>query len=219
MVATKTMARNPKPGRQQSLKERRCIVSGQSGPVDRLIRFAVSPDGQLVPDVCEKLPGRGLWLSADRNVVNTAARKGLFSRAARCAVSVPDDLAAVVTALLVGRCQEIIGLSRRAGQAASGSAQVERALAKSGGGVLMVARDSGRDGRHRIGAVAKGRPIDDTLTAQELGEPFQRARVTHSFVATGPLSRILSRDLVRLAGMRDEASAQINDNLVVSENP
>ncbi len=198
--------------------ERRCIVSGQTLPTAGLIRFAVSPDGLLVPDIREKLPGRGLWLSADRNVVSTAAHKGMFNRAARRTVMVPEDLAAIVTDLLARRCIEIIGLSRRAGIAVAGLAQVEKALAKAGRGVLLVASDSGRDGRRRIASLAKGMAVDETLMAEELGEPFQRGHVTHCFVGAGSLARSLDRELGRLAGMRIDAGSDMNDNHVVSKN-
>ena len=49
----------------------------------RLIRFVAGPDGVVAPDLARKLPGRGLWVAADRASVETAAKKNLFSRAAK----------------------------------------------------------------------------------------------------------------------------------------
>ncbi len=218
MTVLRTMVKDANGDVSMPSPERRCIVSGQSLPTTGLIRFVVSPDDMLVPDIREKLPGRGLWLSADRNVVNTAAHKGLFNRAARRTVEIPDDLVAVVTGQIARRCIEILGLSRRAGIAVAGLAKVEKALAKAGRGVLLVARDSGRDGRRRIASLAKGLAIDETLTAEELGEPFQRGHVTHGFVAAGSLAQALERELHRLAGMRENENSKMNDKQVVSKN-
>ena len=74
--------------------ERRCIVTGQVLPKDRLIRFVAGPDGVVVPDLAAVLPGRGLWLLADRASVEKAVLKGHFAKAARAQVKAPPDLAA-----------------------------------------------------------------------------------------------------------------------------
>ena len=70
--------------------ERRCIVTGEVQPKAGLIRFVAGPDGQVVPDLAEKLPGRGIWVTADRAAIAKAAAKGLFSRGARARVGAPD---------------------------------------------------------------------------------------------------------------------------------
>ena len=49
--------------------ERRCIATGEVQPKHGLIRFVVGPEGQVVPDLSEKLPGRGIWVAADRRAV------------------------------------------------------------------------------------------------------------------------------------------------------
>ena len=74
-------------------RERRDIVSGEVMDEDRLIRFVVGPDQTVVPDLARKLPGRGLWVAADRVSVETAAKKGLFSRAAKTKLTPPVGLA------------------------------------------------------------------------------------------------------------------------------
>ena len=71
--------------------ERKCIVSGEVTPKQGLIRFVVGPDDRVYPDVLGKLPGRGIYVTADRAMLEEAS-KGQFSRSAKKAVSVPDDL-------------------------------------------------------------------------------------------------------------------------------
>ncbi len=120
------MSRNPrKRGAGKARKKgdtslRKCIVSGEARPRDRMIRFVACPVGELVPDLDEKLPGRGIWLSAERDMVNTACAKGLFAKAARRVVKVPADLEEVLEGLLVRRCLVLIGLAQRAGDIVQG---------------------------------------------------------------------------------------------------
>jgi len=100
--------------------ERRCIATGDSQPARGLIRFVVGPDGQIVPDVAGKLPGRGIWVSADRAALDLAVKKKLFARAARQAVVVPEGLADLVTTLVRQRVIDLLSLARKSGQAIAG---------------------------------------------------------------------------------------------------
>src|SRR5258708_22328587 len=92
---------------------RRCIVTGAVRPKPELVRFVVGPDGMVVPDVAARLPGRGLWLTARRDIVDAAVGKRLFGRAARAPVTVAGDLGERVEALLRQRCADLIRLARR----------------------------------------------------------------------------------------------------------
>ena len=94
--------------------ERKCIVSGEVQPKAGLIRFCVGPDGQVVADVMNKLPGRGFYVTADRAMIEKAAKKGLFARAAKQPVTVPADLADLVEAFVLRRVIEMISLTRKA---------------------------------------------------------------------------------------------------------
>src|SRR5262249_39081139 len=103
---------------------RRCIVTRERLPKEQMIRFVVAPDKTLVPDLAATLPGRGIWLSASGDVIETARAQGglgrAFARAARGPVIVPPDLSAVLEAGLARRIGELLGLARRAGQAVAG---------------------------------------------------------------------------------------------------
>ena len=70
-----------------SMRERRDIVSGEVLPENRLIRFVADPDGNVVPDAAAKLPGRGLWVEASKAAIDKAVEKKLFSRAAKAQVT------------------------------------------------------------------------------------------------------------------------------------
>jgi uncharacterized protein len=188
--------------REPTGPERRCLATGEVRPKADLVRFVVAPDGKVVPDVAEKLPGRGLWLSARRDIVAAAVTKRLFARAARQPVIVDDDLAERVGALLAARCCDQIGLARRAGQAVMGFAKVEAALAAGKAAVLVAAADGAADGRSKLRALAPGLPLVGLFTAAELGAAFGREHIVHAALAPGRIAQAFVADAARLAGFR-----------------
>jgi uncharacterized protein len=180
-------------------------------PKLELLRCVVAPDGSLVPDLAGKLPGRGLWLTARRDIVATALAKRLFARAARRPVVVDDDLADRIELLLAARCRDEIGLARRAGQAVMGFAKVETALRAAGGAaVLLAASDGALDGRGKLKALAPALPVVEVLTGAELGAAFGREHVVHAALKPGRLADALLVDAARIAGFRAAAASERN---------
>lgn len=181
---------------------RRCVVTGAVRPPEEMVRFVESPGGEVVPDLERILPGRGIWLSASRDVLNTAVAKGLFSKAARKRLTAPPDLADRVERLLARRCFDLLGLARRAGQVAAGFEQV-RSEARSGrGAVLLEARDASPAGRAKVGALASGLPVVDLFSSLELGAALGRDATMHVLVGRGRLAARLLTETRRLAGFR-----------------
>ncbi len=183
--------------------ERKCIVTGEVREKAELIRFVVGPDGTVVPDIDERLPGRGLWLSAERDVVKTAIAKRNFAKAARAKVEVANDLDERVEALLVRKGLEIIGLARRAGQLIVGFEKVRSWLkGNNEAGLLLAARDGAPDGRKKIRALAPEVPIVDLFDAEELGPALGREQTVHGVIAQGKLADRLIAETQRLSGFR-----------------
>lgn len=193
--------------RRPEASERRCLVTREVKEPDRMIRFVLDPAGRVVPDVDGRLPGRGMWLSADRNVLNKAVAANLFARAARARVQVEADLAAQVERLLVGRALGCLGLARRAGQVAIGFDQVRACLRSSAAAVLIAAADSAADGRRKLRRLAMDLPVITAFSKAELGAALGREGVVHVAVAPGGLARRLINDVRRLAGFRADALA------------
>jgi len=181
---------------------RTCIVSGDQKPAQEMLRFVVGPDGGLVADLDERLPGRGLWLSGERDMVNTACDKGLFARAARRKVNVPADLADLVEALIVRRSMDFLGLARRAGEVISGFEKVQARLRKKTSGVLLQAGDGADDGRGKIKALAPDIALVDVYTAAELGQALGRDNAVHVVMNAGRLAERLIHEAGRLLVFR-----------------
>ena len=179
---------------------RKCIVSGAEKPKTELIRFVVGPDGTVVPDLEAKLPGRGLWLSAERGVVNTACAKRLFAKAARGKALAPDDLADQLKGLLTERCLALLGMARRSGAVVSGYEKVRDWLEEDKAGLLMAARDGADGGRRKMRNLAPELTEWDQLSVDELGRALGKETVVHVAVARGKLAERLAGELRRLDG-------------------
>ena len=180
---------------------RRCAVTRERDSRGRMIRFVVSPDRVLVPDLLARLPGRGIWLSARRDVLEIARTRGAFARAARGPVAVPADLVQAVESALVRRVTELLGLTRRAGQAVSGFQKAREWLLAGRAGLVVQAADGSRDERARFLSGAKDVPVAAPLSGSALGAVFGRDYVVHVAIAPGRLAEALSIEAHRLSGM------------------
>ncbi len=182
--------------------ERKCIVSGEVQPKAGLIRFCLGPDGMVVPDILARLPGRGFYIAADRAMIDKAAAKGLFARAARQPVKSPENLADLVESLLLRRVIELISLARKASGAVMGYEKVKEWLASGKAVMLIQASDGSERGKTKLRAPeGEGRFIG-FLTAQELGLAFGRERAIHAALAAGGLTSRVVEDAARLSGLR-----------------
>lgn len=188
--------------------ERRCIATGEVAPATGLIRFVVGPDGMVVPDVAGRLPGRGIWVAAERATLERAVGKRLFARAARAPVSLPEGLVALVEALLAQRLVELVSLARKGGAAVCGYEKTRDALARGLGGrpaaVLLQAADGSERGRSKLRAGPGCAGPLTALNAAELGMAFGRDRVIHAALAAGGLATRVVEEAARLAGLRQQ---------------
>ncbi len=190
-------------GRGASGNLRRCLATGESGPTATLVRFALAPDGCVVPDLAGRLPGRGAWVGARREAIEQAVAKNLFSRAFRAGARPETGLADTVERLLAARIATLLGMARRAGAAVAGFEKCRSWLAARGT-VLLHARDGSVDGLRKLAGADATRAIR-LLDAAELGAPFGRRRVVHVALAGGRLAANIEGECARLAGLREAA--------------
>lgn len=187
--------------KDRDLPERRCIVTGDVQPKAGLVRFVVSPEGQVFPDLGEKLPGRGMWVTADREIIAKAVKKGLFSRAAKAQVTAAENLPDLVEAGLARRVVDHISLARKAGRAVAGFEKVKGWLADGKAKVLLQASDGSERGKGKLWTPEGGRWFG-CLTASELGLAFGRDSVIHGALGAGGLSNRVVEEAAKLSGLR-----------------
>ncbi|MEE3071982.1 MAG: DUF448 domain-containing protein, partial [Pseudomonadota bacterium] len=151
--------------------------------------------------VMGKLPGRGIWVTADRDAIETAVKKNLFTRAAKTKVSIPDGLVDLVTAQVSARVVNLLSLARKSGLAVAGYEKVKDMLQKEDALVLIQACDGSERGKSKLSTPHYGRYIG-WLTSDELGQAFGRESVIHAALGYGGLSNRVVEEATRLKGLR-----------------
>jgi uncharacterized protein len=205
---------------------RRCIVTRERLPKERMIRFVIGPDRQIVPDLTARLPGRGIWLSASRDVLESSgvqeekrleegrqSKRGdgqsrhlarAFARAARGPVSLPSDLSGLLQTALTRRIAECLGLARRAGQAVAGFEKAREALRSGRCKLVVQASDGSEAERLRfVSGLAPDLVIIDPLPGETLGRVFGRDYVVHVAIAPGRLAQSIAMEANRLDGLKN----------------
>lgn len=182
--------------------ERRCIATGVSQPTTGLIRFVVGPDNQIVPDLAGKLPGRGIWVSANSTALNKAVAKKLFARAARQTVVIPEGLVVQTEALLVKHVIGLLSLARKSGDAITGFEKVKEAVISGSVTVLLQACDGSDGQKSKIRPPSGNNTLISCLFGYELGLAFGRENVIHAALAAGGLTDRVVDEASRLAGFR-----------------
>ena len=181
--------------------ERKCIATGQVLSKNQLVRFVLGPNSVIYPDTENKLPGRGIWVKADRSAIIQAQKGQLFSRAAKQSTECIENLAEQVENLVANRIIKLIGLSRKSGQCVCGYEKVKDWLKKDIAKVLIQSSDGSNREKSRLRTPADGQFIG-WLSSKELGKVFGRENITHCALASGGLTQRIVEDAQRLKGLR-----------------
>jgi predicted RNA-binding protein YlxR (DUF448 family) len=172
----------------------------------RLVRFVEGPGGEITPDLGRRLPGRGLWVAADRASITTAMKKGLFARAAKRRLTAPTDLAEWVEHILLLRLRDGLGLARKAGALTCGFEKVAQAVARGDARWLVEATDGADDGRRKlIGAARRASGtvrVIGLFSSAELDLALGMENVVHTALLAGRSTERWAVDVERLAGFR-----------------
>lgn len=188
------------------MNDRTCIVTRQAGDPEGLIRFVVGPDSSVVPDIKRKLPGRGCWVSANRRLVDEAARKNLFRRAFKADVVVAPDLGEMVDRILAQHALGAMGLARKAGLVALGAAKVEATVRSGEAAAVLHAREAQADGVRKITQARRATvhlggpdiPAYKLFSEAELGLALGGANVIHAAVLAGDAGKAALKRVVAL---------------------
>lgn len=132
---------------------RTCILSRAEAPRDGLIRLALSPGGEVLPDVRAKAPGRGAWIGVNRAELDASAKKlrGALSRAFKTnELRIPDDLGERIATQLERALLDRLGLEAKAGHVVIGGERIEKAGRSGKLHLLLHASDAGVDGSRKL---------------------------------------------------------------------
>jgi hypothetical protein len=180
-------------------RERFCVATRTVQPVSDLIRFVVGPDGEAIPDIKSKLPGRGVWVTATREALEEAIKRKAFARGFKRDVRTPADLAARTERLLEQAVIDALAMAHKAGLVAAGFGRAATALEREDVVALLHAAEASPDGVRKLdAAVRQGRsqplPVIEFLTSAQLDLALGRPNVVHAALLAGPASdTLLSR--------------------------
>jgi predicted RNA-binding protein YlxR (DUF448 family) len=209
---------------------RLCVATREIKPIAQMIRFVLAPDGKVVPDLKRKLPGRGVWVTAERSVLAAAVERGVFRRGFKANATVSKDLLTLVDRLLERSVLDSLAIAHKAGEVVAGFAKVEAAIAVDPIVALLHASDASADGSRKITACLKRRFGEGpenivtiaAFTSAQLDLALGRTNVVHAALLAGRASEtVLARWLVLnrfRMGDPDEAAGppQLNTN---AQNP
>jgi predicted RNA-binding protein YlxR (DUF448 family) len=202
--------------------ERFCALTRTAKPVEELVRFVVGPNGDVVPDVRRKLPGRGIWITASRAAIDEAVKRRIFARGFRKEVSVATDLGGLTEQLLERAALDALAIVGKAGQAVAGFGKVEDAIGSGDAIALLHASDAAADGKRKLTAAIRRRggedekiPSIDAFSSQQLDLALGRLNVIHAALLEGPVSATFLARTQRLLRFRDGNLS--NDTHEISE--
>ncbi len=211
--------------------ERRCLANGQSRHKQEMIRFVLGPDNVVTPDINEKLPGRGVWVSSNREALQKAIKTGGFARGFKSKVNVPNDLIDLTESLLRRRLIGLLAMGMKSGHLFVGFDQVKTA-AQSDYLAWRIEASDGSDGpRGKIRVLTKAishelerpmTPVIGCFSSQDLGKAFGRDHIVHAALRPGSLAKALSFATQRYSGFSPlipEGWADKNHEKVTKKNP
>lgn len=211
----------------KEVRNRKCLVTGEIYPAYKLVRFVCAPDGQIVPDVAAKLPGRGCWVSAKREHLETAVNKKMFVRFGyqvlsnlskkkadieelddvscekeKRTITVNSDLVDQIEELLEKRCLDYLGLANRAGNVLSGFEKVKATLKSGKTSVLLTAFDGAENGRMKMCQGLDNLRVIDIFTRDKLSQAVGLENAVHLALLPGGIAVSLLREISRYEDCR-----------------
>lgn len=181
--------------RKSNEPERQCLVTRESLSKTEMIRFVLAPDGQVVPDLKMRLPGRGVWVTADRKILEQAVSKGLFARGFKSKTQDCKHLPDLVENQLRQHALSALSMTRKAGQIVTGFAKVEATIAQSPLLGLLHAADAAQDGQKKLAQALRRRfgsdhsiPVIRLFSADAMSKALGQGNVIHAALTAGSAS-------------------------------
>ena len=175
---------------------RTCLLTGEEKPQNKLLRFTLTPDRQVIPDFGKKLPGKGFYLTNSKSVLLKAIAKNVFRKFGKH-TAVIANLPEIVENILKNKAFEALNLARKAGVLVSGFDKVKEKLAADKVAFVLEAVDAGSDGREKIKAAAKNTEILTLFEIEELDKALNRINTVHVAVLKSQMAQMVYEQLQR----------------------
>ena len=194
-------------------RHRMCAVTRAPKPIDGLIRFVEGPAGDIVPDLRNKLPGRGVWITAGQTSIAEACRTKAFQRSLKHPVAVSEGLPEQIDALLLKQALDALSFVNKAGALVLGFDRVTEAVESGQAVALLHASDASADGVRKLtnsarAAAHAAMELAETgkniicFSNEQLSLALGRPNVVHAALLDGPASRNFIEQTGRLTRYR-----------------
>ena len=172
-----------------------------------MIRFVLDPESRVVPDLKRSLPGRGVWVTAEKEKVLLAVKKNLFARGFKQPVKADAGLADMIEERLMASLSGMVSMARKAGVVVTGQAKVEDLVRNGKISVLIQAADSNGDGKQKIDKLLKKqslRPVTfEGFTSVELDQLLGTVNTVHAGFAESGVARQVADAIERIKVFAD----------------
>lgn len=188
------------------IKSACCAVTDEILPTNQMIRFVISPDKRILPDLTHKLPGVFLWVKADRHVIKKAIWRNSFASKTRENVIIPENLLEMVETGLERLAIQTLNMAKRAGDLQRGFTKVEEALRAHEVGLYIVARNARENGREKLERLAGHQeiPVLDNWTIEDLSTALGEENVVHLSMKKGGLAQNLVELITKLKAVKSD---------------
>ena len=170
------------------------MVTRTVQPVSDLIRFVIGPEGEAVPDLKRKLPGRGVWVTATQGALGEAIKRKAFARGFKRDVRTSVDLVGRTDQLLERGVLDALAIAGKAGLVAAGFGKVEATVEHGKAVAVLHAAEAGSEGIRKLDGAFRRQsqgdpiPVIRILTSEQLDLALGRANVIHAALLAGPAS-------------------------------
>ena len=186
--------------------ERKCIVKQETLDTSQLIRFVLGPDHEVVADLKAKLPGRGVWVTAQKSFITQAIDKKLFPRAFKSKCQVNKDLPDIIDSLFEDRCLNYLSLAKKTGAVITGFDKVTTALNKDNVGLLLQASDGATDGQEKLKRkflhIGQADHVIKVFSCEQMSMAFGGTNVIHAAITRGTMAKSVLASTMKLLKYR-----------------
>ena len=178
---------------------RKCIVTGELKEKPQLLRFVMTPDKCIVPDLYKKLPGKGVYVSNSYSVLEQAVHKNLFTKSLKKNVKVSDDLLQIVENMLHKNALNAISLAKKAGNTVIGMDKVLEALKAGKVQFILEATDAGGDGQKKLSHYTENMQVYRLFSVEELDKALDKVNTVYLAFLKTEVSKMVQDNFEKLA--------------------
>ncbi len=194
------------------MNPRTCVVTRTEKSPDEMVRFVLGPNDQVTPDLKLKLPGRGVWVTASKKMIDEAISKDHFQRGFKQKVVVDKDLTQLIEKLLKQSALGLLGLARKSSSVVTGQSKSSDAVRAGAASVILHATDAAADGTRKLEAAIRSLDEDEgddipkvfhCFTSDELDSALGNVNTMHLAVLSGGIAENLEGILIKLSAFQD----------------